>query len=526
MPAEKNAPSNVRIGLILGDQLDHQSPVLQSLSPHTDQLVMIEAGGEAKHVWSHQARIALFLSAMRHHAASLREAGWRLDYLSAPGALADALGKFLSDLKQQVAGRGAIPEMELLVVEPGEWRVLQDLQSVAHAQGVALTVLTDTHFLCTREAFAKWAGTSKSLRMEFFYRQMRKQHQVLMQADGEPQGGRWNFDTENRKGFPKGGPGKIAPPAQFAPDAITREVLAEVAQKYGEHPGRLEDFAWAVTRDQALQALHQFVDTRLAHFGEYQDAMWRGEAFGWHALLSTSLNLKLLHPREVIDVALKGWRDQALPLASVEGFIRQVLGWREFIRGVYWLDMPKLREDNFYQHKRALPQWYWSGETQMACMRETVGQTLRYGYAHHIQRLMVTGNFALLAEVLPQQVEDWYLAVYVDAIEWVELPNTAGMALFANGGRFTSKPYVASGAYIKRMSNYCTGCKYRPEERVGPRACPVTTLYWNFLDKHCAEFAGNPRTVLMVRNLEKMDDAQRQAVREHAAQLLDNLDGL
>jgi deoxyribodipyrimidine photolyase-related protein len=301
-------------------------------------------------------------------------------------------------------------------------------------------------------------------------------------------------------------------------------VLAEVEQRFPGHPGKLDSFAWAVTREQALTALQVFVEQRLKNFGQYQDAMWTGEPFGWHALLSTSLNLKLLDPREVIEAALKAWREQNLPLAGVEGFVRQVLGWREFIRGVYWLDMPGLATANHYRHTRPLPNWYWTGETAMACMRESIGQTLEHGFAHHIQRLMVTGNFALLAGIDPQQVHRWYLGIYADAVEWVELPNTAGMALFSNGGRFTSKPYVASGAYIKRMSNYCKGCRYKPELRHGPEACPMTTLYWNFLAGHESELRGNMRTALMVKNLERLAPEERAAIARHAETLLQDLD--
>jgi deoxyribodipyrimidine photolyase-related protein len=335
----------------------------------------------------------------------------------------------------------------------------------------------------------------------------------------QPAGGAWNFDADNRQPFPKGGPGlelAAAPPARFAPDALTREVIAEVRARFASHPGSLDHFIWPVTRAQALEALRTFVDTRLASFGPYQDAQWAGEPFGWHSLLSVALNLHLLDPREVIAAAEQAWRDGHVPLASAEGFIRQILGWREFIRGMYWLDMPGLATANHLQATQPLPAWFWSGDTDMACLRDAIGQTLQHGYAHHIQRLMVTGLYTLLAGIHPQQVADWYLAVYVDAIEWVELPNVAGMALYANGGRFTSKPYAASGAYIQRMSNHCQGCRYKPTERTGPRACPITTLYWAFLDRHETELAGNPRTALMVKHLSRMAPAEREAVREAA----------
>jgi len=299
-----------------------------------------------------------------------------------------------------------------------------------------------------------------------------------------------------------------------------------VQSTFAEHPGALDDFAWPVTREQALHALSVFVATRLPQFGLYQDAMWTETPFGWHALLSTSLNLHLLDPREVIAAVETAYRAGQVPLPSAEGFIRQILGWREFIRGMYWLDMPGMKEANHYQHTRALPRWFWTGDTQMQCLRDSLSQTLRYGYAHHIQRLMVMGNFALLAELSPQQVADWYLAIYVDAVEWVELPNTAGMALHACGSRFTSKPYISSGAYINRQSNYCSGCRYDPTLRTGDQACPFTTLYWHFIDRHAANLSSNPRTALMAKNLDKLSQEERSGVRERAAEMLAHLDTL
>jgi deoxyribodipyrimidine photolyase-related protein len=362
--------------------------------------------------------------------------------------------------------------------------------------------------------------------MEFFYRWMRKAQRVLLDADDAPVGGQWNFDTDNRSAYPKSGPGEIAPPAHFAPDAITRDVIDLVQRHFPQHPGALTRFGWPVTPAQAQEALGVFIDTRLASFGQHQDAMWTDTPFGWHALLSTSLNLKLLHPRTVIAAAEAAYRDGRVPLASAEGFIRQVLGWREFIRGVYWHVMPGLAQANHYRHARDLPRWYWTSDTHMACMRAVVGQTLEHGYAHHIQRLMVTGQFALLAQVEPRQAADWYLAVYVDAVEWVELPNVAGMALHADGGIFTSKPYVASGQYIKRMSNYCAGCRYRPDQRTGSRACPVTTLYWRFLHTHERALQANPRTMLMARSVGRLGTDERAAIATQAQATLAGLDAL
>ncbi len=505
--------------LILGDQLSLANPALAGFDPRLDRVLMIEAPGEASHVWSHRARIALFLAAMRHFAAELAARQLPLDYVRLADVEAPGLEARLE------ARLSALAPTRVLVCEPGEYRVLAAVQAACRVAATPLEVRPDTHFLCSRAEFEAWAGERKTLLMEHFYRAMRKRHRVLMDG-AKPVGGAWNFDKENRAGFGKAGPGAIPPRRGFSPDPITRAVLEEVGARFPAHPGSLARFDWPVTRADALAALADFVAHRLERFGRYQDAMWTGIPFGWHAQLSAALNLKLLDPREVIDAAVREYRRRGLPIASVEGFVRQVLGWREFIRGVYWLDMPGLAQANHFGHTRALPRWYWTGDTAMNCMREAVGQTLDYGYAHHIQRLMVTGNFALLAEVAPQAVCDWYLAVYVDAVEWAELPNTAGMALYANGGRFTSKPYVASGAYINRMSNYCAGCRYRPEVRHGPRACPFTTLYWHFLERKHDALAANQRTALMVRNLGRIDAAERRAVRREAERMLGALDAL
>ncbi len=512
-----------RLVLVLGDQLSLESAALEDFDPAQDCVLMIEAAGEGTQVWSHKARIALFLSAMRHFCNALHRAQWPYAYLSLEDAQALNLLSFSELLTHCL--RGLKPKM-LQIVEPGEWRMLQTIEACAGSTGTPLALLPDTHFMCSRAEFAAWAAGKTELRMEFFYREMRRRHGVLMQNAKEPEGGRWNFDTDNRGSYPKSGPGPIEAPARFEPDAITRQVFALVEKHFPQHPGQLDSFAWPVTREQALQALARFIDTRLAHFGDYQDAMWTSEPWGWHALLSPALNLHLLSPREVVAAAQAAYRERALPLASVEGFIRQVMGWREFIRGVYWLDMPQLAEANHYGHERALPAWYWTGDTRMACMRACVGDTLKNAYAHHIQRLMVTGQFALLAQINPRAVCDWYLAVYVDAVEWVELPNTAGMALFANGGRFTSKPYVASGQYIKRMSNYCQGCAYQPQLRTGDAACPITTLYWHFLATHEQSLMKNPRTSLMAKNIARLGASERKALQTQAEQTLARLDQL
>ncbi|MBU3628721.1 cryptochrome/photolyase family protein [Polynucleobacter sp. AP-Reno-20A-A9] len=515
MKQPKDRPQ--RFILILGDQLDLQSAALRSFDPSADEIIMIESANEAQYVWSHKAKIALFLSAMRHFAVELKKLKYPLTYIQ--GSPLPIVGV----LKEHILQKNI---QHLVCIEPGEWRLKQALEALAEELNIRLEMLEDEHFYCSRQEFVEWVENKKELRLEYFYRLMRKKHHVLVDIDGNPEGGQWNFDQDNRKPYPKKGPGIIDAPAAFEVDEITKDVLEFVAKTYPEHPGSLESFNWPVTRDQALQALEYFVEYRLRNFGVYQDAMWTDTPFGWHSILSSALNLKLVNPREVIEAAILAWKKYALDLSTVEGFIRQILGWREFVRGMYYLDMPKMAQDNYYQHQRSLPKWYWTGQTQMACMKDAIGQTLQYGYAHHIQRLMVTGNFALLAEILPQEVCEWYLAIYVDAIEWVELPNTAGMALFANGGRFTSKPYIASGAYIKRMSNYCGSCKYKPEIRYGEEACPITNLYWNFLIKHRTQFESSPRTKLMTANLKRISDEDQKEIVLHAQYILNHLNDL
>ena len=503
--------------LILGDQLDLKVAALRDFDIKTDQVIMIESMQEAQYVWTHKAKIALFLSAMRHFAKNLEDLHYPITYIkSSPLTLVEALKEKI--VQEQIK--------HLICTEPGEWRLKQQIEELAKELSIRLEMREDDHFYCTHQEFIKWTDGKKELRLEYFYRLMRKTHHILIDAEGNPEGGQWNFDQDNRKPYPKKGPGIIEDHVLFEPNAITREVLTFVNATYSNHPGSLDDFRWPVTRTQALEALEYFVEYRLRNFGVFQDAMWTDTPYGWHSILSSSLNLKLLNPREVIGAVLQAWKKQSLDLSTVEGFIRQILGWREFVRGMYYLDMPQMAQDNYYDHQRPLPKWYWTGQTNMACMKDAIGQTLKYGYAHHIQRLMVTGNFALLAEILPSAVCDWYLAIYVDAIEWVELPNTAGMALFANGGRFTSKPYVASGAYIKRMSNYCGSCKYKPEVRFGESACPVTTLYWNFLMKHREQFEASPRTRLMTANLNRISDEDQNSIQKHSQYVLSHLDEL
>ncbi len=514
-----SAPKTRNLVVILGDQLNLDSAALADFDASQDAILMAEVTDESTHVWSHRTRTALFLSAMRHFADALvAQFGSHLNltYLKLGEHPHKCLGDALFTALSSHAPK------QIIVVEPGDYRVQELLNKTAIAANTPLIMRDDTHFLISKHAFAQWAKPYKQIRMEFFYRHMRKTHDVMME-DGDPVGGKWNFDADNRGAFDKAGPRDLKPAPTFATDEITQAVFTTVEAHFAGHPGSLEHFIWPVTRTQALEALKAFMRDRMAYFGLYQDAMWIDQPLLYHSLLSSSLNLKLLNPREVIDAAVAEWQAGRAPIEAVEGFVRQILGWREFIRGMYWLDMPNMKTANHFNHQRPLPAWYWTGKTDMKCMQQSVQQTLDYGYAHHIQRLMITGIFGLLAEIEPTQVADWYLAVYVDAIEWAELPNVVGMALYANGGRFTSKPYIASGAYVKRMSNYCGSCRYKPELKTGPKACPITTLYWNFLIKHETEMAKNPRTSLMVRNVARFDEDERAAIQTQAATLLTNI---
>jgi deoxyribodipyrimidine photolyase-related protein len=499
--------------LVLGDQLDSSSAAFDGFDKHVDRVWMAEVPGEAEHVWSTQQHIAIFLSAMRHFRVHLQAEGFQVDYrtMDHPDNRA-TLGAELRRALRTLQPRRA------LVVQPGEWRVQEQLREAAEEAGVPLEIRPDRHFLCPPQLFESHVESRKHLVMEHFYREMRRRTGVLMD-DQEPVGGQWNYDAENRRSFGKKGPGEVPAPISFKPDAVSQEVLDLVEDRFGGHPGSLEHFDWPVTTEQARDALRDFVQHRLADFGTYEDAMWSGEPYLYHSRLSAMLNLKLLDPRETIEAAEQAFRAGRAPINAVEGFIRQVLGWREYVRGIYWTYMPDYATLNALEADLELPDFYWTAETDLNCLRQCIQQTLDYGYAHHIQRLMVTGLFALLLGVEPQQVHQWYLAVYVDAVEWVEMPNTLGMSQFADGGIMATKPYCASGKYIRRMSNYCDGCRYRPDLRMGEDACPFTTLYWDFLMRHEERLSHNRRMGLQLHNLRRINPEEQRRIRSQAAEL-------
>jgi deoxyribodipyrimidine photolyase-related protein len=500
--------------LVLGDQLDASASAFDGFDPRLDAVWMAEVAGESEHVVSSQPRTALFLAAMRHFREALRARGWTVHYteLDAAGNTQTLAGELARAIRRlRPAG--------LIMTEPGDYRVGQDLVAAARTAAVDLEVRTDRHFLCPLEDFRRHAEGRKQLRMEFFYREMRRRHRVLLDPEGEPEGGQWNFDHDNRGAFPQGGPAGLRPPVAFPPDELTREVIALVRTRFASHPGDLDAFDWPVTPSDARRALRDFVTHRLPDFGTYQDAMWTNEPWLYHSRLAAAMNLKLLDPREVIAAAEEAYRSGRVGLASAEGFIRQILGWREYVRGIYWLKMPGYAETNALGADEPLPAFYWTGETEMACLREAVGQTLRLGYAHHIQRLMVTGLYSLLLGVRPREICAWYLGVYVDAVEWVELPNTHGMSQYADGGVMASKPYAATGNYLQRMGNHCAGCRFDPGQRTGEKACPFTTLYWDFLLRHERLLAANQRMALQVKNVARLPDAERAAIRARADEI-------
>ena len=509
-------PRNVRnLVLVLGDQLSPQLSSLAACDPALDLVLMCEVVAEATYIKHHKKKIILLFSAMRHFADELSSLGWEVAYTrlddrgnaqSFSGEVARAITKF----KPQ----------RIIVTEPGEWRVLQDMRGWAERFKLPVNILTDTRFISSIDAFKAWADGRKQLRMEYFYRDMRRMTGLLMDGD-QPTGGAWNFDHDNRKSarsdlfMPQ--------PAHFQQDMITREVLALVKARFSDHFGDAEPFWFAVTRKDAESAFDNFVETALANFGDYQDAMLSDQRFLYHSIISMYLNCGLLDPLAICRKVEAAYRAGRVPLNAAEGYIRQVIGWREYVRGIYWLKMPRYAASNALNHNRPLPDFYWTAETNMACVAAAVTQTKEEAYAHHIQRLMVTGNFALLAGISPQALHEWYFAVYADAYEWVELPNTIGMSQFADGGLLASKPYAASGAYINRMSDYCGTCIYDVKIRTGPKACPFNALYWDFISRHADTIKSNPRMAQMVRTYNHFDTDAKARIAESAATFLATL---
>lgn len=489
-----------RLVLVLGDQLSPGMAALKAADKTRDVVVMAEVRGETDYVPHHPKKIAFLFAAMRKFAKRLEGDGWRVAYarLDDPENAGSVAGELLRRAQEVGAD-------EVLATEPGEWRLIQALED----HPLTVRQLEDDRFIASHREFGAWAEGRKALRMEYFYRQMRRKTGLLM-GGAQPEGGQWNFDHDNRKAPPKGLAGPVPP--RFEPDETVKEVLDLVEDAFGNNFGDLRPFWFATEPEQAIQALDHFIENALPSFGDYQDAMVTGQDFLFHAVLSVYINAGLLDPLEVCRRAEVAYRTGDVPLNAAEGFIRQIIGWREYVRGVYFLEGPDYPTRNTLGHTRKLPAAYWGADTRMRCLKTCVGATRREAYAHHIQRLMVTGNFALLAGVDPTEVHEWYLSVYADAYEWVEAPNTVGMSQFADGGVIASKPYVSSGNYIAKMSDYCKTCSYSAKVKTGPDACPFNLLYWHFLIRHKDRFSGNPRMAQIYRTWERMDADKRETV--------------
>ncbi|WP_172839410.1 cryptochrome/photolyase family protein [Tateyamaria omphalii] len=500
-----------RLILVLGDQLTDDVAALKAADKTSDVVVMAEVAEEGSYVPHHPKKIALILAAMRKFAARLRKDGWTVDYSELDDT--ENSQSICGELLRRAEQHGA---SEVIATRPGEYRLIAALEDCP----LKVTLLEDDRFIASHKEFEEWAEGRKALRMEYFYRDMRRKTGLMMEGD-TPAGDKWNYDHDNRKPAPDdvdfGGP------MQFAPDETVEAVLDLVERRFGNHFGDLRPFWFATDQGQARRALAHFVKHALPKFGDFQDAMLAENRFLYHAVVGLYINIGLLDPLEVCQAVEQAWKDGDAPINAAEGFIRQIIGWREYVRGIYFHEGPDYPRRNGLNHQRKLPEFYWGGETNMRCISKAVEQTGAEAYAHHIQRLMVTGNFALLAGLDPAEVSEWYLAVYADAFEWVEAPNVVGMSLFADGGVIASKPYVSSGAYINRMSDYCKGCHYKVSVKTGEGACPFNLLYWHFLDRHRDRFSNNARMGNMYRTWDRMDADRRETVLREAEAFLERM---
>lgn len=506
------APMANRLVLVLGDQLSFNLSSLRDCDPVNTTVLMAEVRGEATYVGHHPKKIVLIFSAMRHFAAALEERGFEVRYHrydpDGPQHLGDVLDQYAPQFD------------DIRITQCGEYRLHQ--QMLEWQRRWPVTILLDDRFLTSLEDFTRWAEGRKQLRMEFFYREQRKATGLLM-AGKEPEGGQWNFDADNRAAYtgdPSDGP------LRFEPDAITLDVIETVKANFDHHFGDLEPFWFGVTHQDAEQAFQHFLDTQLAQFGTYQDAMRQDDDWLFHSVISIYLNIGLLDPLSLCQRAEVEYHAGRAPLNAVEGFIRQIIGWREYVRGIYWMCMPDYAELNGLDAHRALPDFYWDEtKTEMNCIKQAVRLTRQEAWSHHILRLMVTGNFALLIGVAPKHLAEWYLAVYADAFEWVELPNVLGMVGHADGGYLGSKPYAAGGKYISRQGDYCDHCRFSPKKDIGPDACPMNSLYWHFIDRHTDRFHNHPRMAMIYRTWARMKDDKKQALLAQANGFLARLDG-
>jgi deoxyribodipyrimidine photolyase-related protein len=500
--------------IVLGDQLSKDVAALKEYKDG-DLVLMAEVKEKHQAVNHHKKKLAFIYSAMRHFAEDLTAEDVNLSYIRLEDSteydgIIDIICSHLDESEFD----------ELVITEPGEYWLADAIEETGVQYNIEIRILPDSRFISTTEEFSDWAEDRKELVMEYWYRLMRKKTGLLMEGK-DPIGGKWNFDKQNRKTLKPGE--KIKAPRKFRPDETTLSVLQMVEEHFPDAFGDLEPFWYAVTASQARKVLCHFIKYHLQSFGDYQDAMLTDEAFLYHSVISQYINCGLLDPLETCQQAEQAYHRGDAPINAVEGFIRQIIGWREYIRGVYWLYMPDYKDLNELDARRDLPDFYWDGNTQMNCLSQVVSMTRKYAYSHHIQRLMVTGNFANLAGIDVESVCNWYLGVYADAHEWVELPNTLGMALYADGGLVGSKPYISTGNYIKRMSNYCDSCEYDPGKRVGEKACPFTTLYWDYLIRHKDKLKGNQRMSLSYRNLDRFSTTDKKQIQLQAAEFLDTL---
>lgn len=515
----ESTTSNKTLRLILGDQLNSEHTWLSSVDPNITYMLM-ELRSETDYVVHHIQKVLGFFAAMRNFRDQLKSQGHRVIYL----ALNDPENKqsFSSNIKQIVI------EQEFQRFEyqlPDEYRLDQELKSLSSALQIPVKVYDSEHFFTERSTLADLFHGKKSCLMESFYRKMRLNYDILMEGD-KPLTGQWNYDHDNRKKIPKGH--RVTPPLLFQNDLSELHdlVIKEQIKTIGYcDPKR---FIWPISRIQSLQLLDFFVSECLPLFGTFEDAMTVQSWSVYHSRLSFALNVKMLSPQEVINAAVRSWEERSdeISFNQLEGFVRQILGWREFMRGVYWEKMPEFASMNYFENDRRLPEWYWTGKTKMNCLKHAIGQSLDHAYAHHIQRLMITGNFALLAGVHPDEVDQWYLGIYIDALDWVEITNTRGMSQFADGGIIGSKPYVSSAAYIDKMSDYCGSCFYNKSKKVGEKACPFNSLYWNFYDVHTDKLARNPRIGMMYKVWEKMKVEDKTAILEQAEKYLNTINEL
>ena len=502
--------------VILGDQLTDSISSLNNCDKSEDIILISEVIEEATFIPHHKKKLVFIFSAMRHFALDLKNDGFNVIYnkLNDPDNSGSLTGEISRLIKNQSFEK-------IVITSPSEFRVLKEIESLGKKINISIEILNDDRYFVEIEDFKQWAFNRKQLRMENFYRDQRRKHSILMNGI-DPVGGQWNFDSDNRKPF--NSDLKIPTPFTNFPDQITQEVIEMVTTCFPEHFGEIEPFIFAVNRHQALQAFKLFLEERLLYFGDFQDSMVQGEPWMFHSHISFYLNCGLLLPKECVYEVEKLFFDGKAPLNSVEGFIRQILGWREFLRGIYWLKMPEYLENNFFEASRNLPQMYWTGDTKMNCLSQCVTETKKNAYAHHIQRLMVLGNFALISGIDPKQVNHWFYVVYADAYEWVELPNVSGMILFADGGLVSSKPYASTGSYINKMSNYCENCDFKVSIKNGPEACPFNYLYWDFLDRNRLKLSSNFRMSMMYKTYDRMDDSKKQKIRDDTKTFLNSID--